>query len=213
MDEKLSEEENARHKRKVAIRQAFYEGVARCCLGQAWTAMLDRRIARKKIRIVRGVARERKTTLLDLAITLNRSTGELTRWFQGTSPDWANLTMIMLPLEADWCDLKSLPPTDERRISGFRHAIIQIARLDENKATSKLELENHHVRLLGELFNDADWTVERNSKRHRSQIIRNMAAQWGVSAAIIDGVDSEWGDAYAALLGIYAEIIGDDVWR
>lgn len=89
------------------VRRAFYEGLARVCLDWAWLRLDDHRQQKTFTRLFRGRIREKKKNVPFAVLDklLARKAGEVSRWFRGEYRSWANLTLVMTALDAEWPDL------------------------------------------------------------------------------------------------------------
>ena len=113
----------------VGIRQAFYEGLSRKCLTQAWAGLDGFRQSKGSVRRFRGEEQWRDSTpLMEIAGLLGRDHGEVARWFRGESPEWSFLLVAMTALDAGWENLSTLPLKKERREAGWISAMAHVSR-------------------------------------------------------------------------------------
>lgn len=197
------------------IRRAFYEGLARVCLDWAWLRLDDHRQEKSLTRRFRGRIRERKgVPVQELARWLARSSGEISRWFSGTSPSWENLMLVMTALEADWSHLQRLPSRSERRLAACWEAILLIQRLTKGeKSKQKKVFCPHIVRCLLALFSDERWPQDRHVPERRQRHLEQVAKQLQIPATELDGLDAEWGNYFTVLLQVYANSLEEQIWQ
>lgn len=198
----------------VKVRQAFYEGIARECLNQAWMKLDGFRAEKRMIRRFRGKLREREgVSLHDIALSLSRSPGELSRWFQGQSPSWANLLLVMTALSAEWPHLQNLPDKQRRRFAGCMAALRVIHRLEFSSTPIKSDLKPSTIRCLLALNSEDDWLPSRRDPVRREQVIRRVADLHALLTADLDVADRDWGNPFACWLQTYANSVDEQIWE
>ena len=159
----------------VAIRQAFYAGVGRTCLQEAWLQLDCFRDQQKTERLFRGKYQEREgVPLSHVARIVGRDVGEVGRWFRGESPEWANLLIAMTALDAEWNNLGKLPSKKERMIAGWSHALVHVRKrlMGEKESPHPTSQE---VDCLEKLFTQADWVAARHFNTHRQPTLERLA--------------------------------------
>jgi hypothetical protein len=205
-------EEDFKHSEVVAIRQAFYEGLGRICLNKAWSHLNIFRENQDsflgKPAPTRGVSQRR------IAMAIDRNTGEVCRWLQGKSPQWTNLMMLMLVLDAYWNNLNGMPTKLERKLGGYSHALQLIRRrlLGDIMKMSGLP-SAADLRHLEMLFNHPQWEAARRIPTRRGQILTTLAKEQGVEESIVDATDNDWGDAFSILQRAYMHSIDVAIWH
>jgi len=190
----------------------MFEGVAHCCLEEAWMRMRDLRESKSVSRTYRGRFTERPSIPLDhLAELLNCDKGTMSRWFNEPL-SWTNLTMMMTALSADWLHLGELPGKVIRRACGII-AVLQFIRARAlNKTDEVGELTPVHIRWLERLFQAPRWIFDRRLPNQRSKSLDRAASDLGVTVDWLDRTDRDWGDEYALLVEIYAKTVNEDLW-
>lgn len=197
----------------VKIRQSFYKGMARECLEQAWLRLNDFRDQKTDVRLFRGRVRERRgISLFQLAKQLKRSTGELNRWFHGSSPEWSNLLMVMTALDVDWLALQPIAEKKYRKTSGCMAALRFIRRTRFAKPGREDEPSHHVVTCLEAVFADDTWEVDRRIERRRLESLERISRQSKISVHQLNAADSEWGDAYRIWARFYADAMDEELW-
>jgi transcriptional regulator with XRE-family HTH domain len=205
---------NAPQKFRVAIRRAFYEGLTRECLDWAWVKLSEFQQQKPLKRLFRGEIRERTPfPLEEIANRLARSTGEVSKWFAGKSPSWANLMMVMTVLDADWPHLQNLPAKPYRRSAGCMSALRLIRSELFGESPRPADPPHHVVQCLDMLFRDEQWISVRQEPDLRAAALARIAAQAGVSVKHLEEADQAWGNSFASWLGLYAEGWDEQIWR
>jgi hypothetical protein len=198
------------------VRRAFYEGLTRVCLDWAWLRLDDHRQQKKFTRLFRGRIREEKQSVPFAVLDklLARKIGEVSRWFRGGSPSWANLTLVMTALEAEWPDLKQLPTKSERRSAACWEAILLIRRLSKGEKHKQKDVFGPHVvRCLLALFSNDKWPQERRVPDRRMPHLEHAAEELQIPAKELDAIDTEWGNHFAVLLQVYANSLDEQIWQ
>jgi hypothetical protein len=201
-----------KHSDVVAIRQAFYEGLSRSCLNAAWS----------DINTLRGMKDEflgkplatPGVSQLKIATAIDRSTGEICRWLQGQSPEWANLMVVMVVLDAEWGDLYELPAKTERKRGGYSRALFHIRRHligdDSKELRPPTPLD---VRSLEALFAHEQWPGWRRIAGRRSKLLALIAKERHIERSVLDASDQAWGRAFSILRQVFLHSINVAIWR
>ncbi|HUY90322.1 MAG TPA: hypothetical protein VMV10_16420 [Pirellulales bacterium] len=200
------------HADLVAVRQAFYEGLGRSCLNAAWSDLNAVRSTTDEF-LGRPLPK-RGVSQLKIATAIDRSTGEICRWLQGQSPEWANLMVVMLVLDAAWDDLRELPAKMDRKRGGYQRALFYIRRHllgDDSKELLPPTLVN--LRSLEALFNHEQWAAARRIARRRSELLALVAAEQNIDPSVMDASDQTWGMAFSILQRTYLHSIDVAIWR
>jgi hypothetical protein len=196
----------------IAIRHAFYEGVGRRCTKAAWSAIDGFRQEQHgflgKSLSKPGISQQKIATAID------RSAGEICRWLQGKSPNWTNLMVVMLALNANWRDLRSLPEKRERKFGGYSQALFAIRRRVLGDDTKELiPPADAELRGLEALFTHKQWAVARRLVPRRSKLLTAIGEENHLDASFLDRTDQFWGRAFLILQRAYMESIDVAIWR
>jgi len=150
---------------------------------------------------------------LYIANRLGRDAGEVCRWFNGRSPEWANLLVTMTALDVDWNAIGELPTKRERRETGYAEAMLYVRRrvLGE-KFQVKTAPSGREIMFLEQLFRQAGWAVERRFEARRRRTLETVAVEINVGHETLDAVDREWGNAFAVCLKCFSESIDPSIW-
>jgi hypothetical protein len=199
----------------VGVRRSFYEGVARRCLREAWSRLEEYREAKPSMRLYRGETREREgTTLTEIGTMLGRDHGEVGRWFKGKSPAWANLTLVMTALNADWTNINSLPSKRDRRVAGWIQALSYARKKILREPSGGVDPPtDFDLDCLNALNADDDWLTSRRSTERRKALITRTARRTRLAETSLDLVDRKWGDAWALCMDAYGVTIDPRVWK
>lgn len=198
----------------LKVRHAFYEGLSRECLDQAWRKLADFRDQKRMTRMFRGKQRERQgIPLNEIATSLSRSTGELSRWFQGQSPSWANLALVMTALSAEWPDLQKLPEKQRRRIAGCIAAIRVIHRTHFGESSPANPPTSSAIRCLIALSDDESWIKARRLPSRREQVFRRVADANGIRLEELEVADRDCGDSFVWWLNYFANSLDEQIWQ
>ena len=200
------------HCEVVAIRRAFYQGLGRTCLNAAWARINVLRENRGEFlgRSLQG----RGISQRMLADAIDRTPGEMCRWLQGQSPQWANLMVVMFAMEVGWNDLGEMPPKVERKRGGYLRALLDIRRRllgdmgKKRKAPRPAELW-----ALESLFCHPQWEAGRRIASRREKLLKTVAEQQGVEESLLDAADQAWGEAFAILQQAYLQSVNVALWR
>lgn len=200
------------HADVVAIRQSFYEGLAGTCLKFAWKEVDDLRRNRCEFlgrRLAKPLVSQQK-----IATSIDRSAGEICRWLQGESPNWANLMIVMLVLEASWPDLKKLPTKNNRKRGGYAYALHRIQRRLLNDTSEELSLPTElELQSLEVLFAEPQWKAARHFEPRRARLLPQLAENGRIEQSVLDAADKAWGTAFAILQRAYIHCIDVAIWR
>jgi hypothetical protein len=196
----------------VAIRHAFYDGIGRRCIKAAWSAIdkfrQDQTEFLGKSLPKPGISQQKIATAID------RSAGEICRWLQGTSPNWTNLMVVMLALNANWRDLQSLPEKRARKFGGYSQALFVIRRRvlgdDRQELKPPTDVE---LRGLEALFTHSQWAAARRLASRRSKLLTTIAERDDIDVSFLDQTDQLWGSAFSILQRAYMESIDVSIWR
>ena len=198
----------------LKVRHAFYEGLARECLDSAWLKLNDFRDQKRTTRMFRGKVRERQgVPLNEIAASLSRSPGELSRWFQGQSPSWANLALVMTALSADWPDLQKLPEKKRRRIAGCIAALRVIRRVLCAVSSPVADPTYPTIRCLIALSGDESWIKARRLPERRKQVFVRVAAANQIRIEDLEAADRDWGDSFLWWLKVFADSLDEQIWQ
>lgn len=201
------------HEFAVKIRQSFYEGLSRQCLDQAWERLNSFRASQTMPRLFRGEFTERRNVpLFLLAEKLHRTPGELSRWFQGHSPEWSNLMMVMTGLDADWESLQPMAKKAHRRSAGCMAAVRFIRRTRFGIPGRETEPAHFIVMCLEALFSCVNWETDRRFSDRRHVGIERVARETGLPGKSLDSADLEWGDSYRVWAQFYADSMDEQLW-
>jgi hypothetical protein len=196
----------------LKARQAFYAGLAQCCLNQAWLQLDDYRGTKVLTRLFRGKQQERKGMPIDvIAAGLSRNSGELSRWFNGKSPQWANLLMVMTVLDAGWAELKELPSKKERRTAGSIRAL-QAIKSNVYGRDKDSAISERTITLLESLSAEPEWYVRRRSATLRRSTYLRVAEKTGYGVDDLEQADSRWGDEWIWWVYRFGESIDEQIW-
>lgn len=198
----------------VGIRRAFYRGLSRDCLNQAWGRLNVFRNDQVEVKYFRGKCRERRGIVYErLSAKIGRPISDLSKWFTGQSPEWANIILVMTSLSADYSALLPMASKSSRRSSACMEAL-QFARRKVLKLP-RIEPDSFlvTVRCLESLFSDETWVKCRNVPSQRPGVLRGLAKELAVSAGFLDLIDRNFGDAYVIWNKHYANAIDEEIWR
>lgn len=198
----------------IEVRQSFYEGLGRECLKAAWGSLDEYRRGQMMKRTFRGVFTERKgIPLEEIGLRLSRSRGEITRLFQGNSPDWSNLMMVMTSISADWPDLQRLPEKQRRKNAGCYEALRKIRRRVEGEVPNDPTDPVRVLEVLEILFRDEQWFAHRQFPQHREAALERIAGTAKLSARLLDAIDRVWGHAYTIWIREFADSMDEQIWQ
>jgi hypothetical protein len=162
----------------VGIRQAFYDGLARRCLAEAWLRLGQVREEKLAWRLFRGRNQQRQGIPLDvIANKLGRDVGTVARWFRGESPNWSNLLMAMTALDADWEHLKSLPSKTERRRAAISRALLHVSKTILGDERDRKGPTLQDLDFLEGLFERETWQTERRLPTQRQMVLQQRAKE------------------------------------
>jgi hypothetical protein len=200
------------HAELVAIRQAFYEGLSRSCLNAAWSGLNELRGAKHEF-LGKPLAKP-GVSQVAIAAAIDRSAGEICRWLQGQSPEWANLMVVMLVLDAAWGDLPQLPTKTDRKRGGNSRALFHIRRHllgdDSKELRPPTSLE---LRSLEPLFAHKQWVGARLIAKRRTKLLALIATERHIEESVLDAADRAWGTAFSILQQVYLDCIDIAIWR
>lgn len=200
------------HSAIVAIRQAFYEGLGRACLTSAWSRINQFR--ENAVEFLGNKLGRPNVSQTKIATAIDRSTGEVCRWLQGRSPEWANLMMMMLVLEAEWTDLSKMPAKDERRRGGCAMSLFHIRRhLIGDKSNELRPPKPTELRSLELLFADAQWCGVRRLEVRRAKLLTQIAVGNSLDPVVLDAADKLWGTAFEILQRAVLETFDFKIWQ
>jgi hypothetical protein len=205
------DEPHLSHAEVVAIRQAYYEGSSRACLRSGWGRMNQFR--EEQTHFLGQRLPKPGISQLKIAVALDRNAGEICRWLQGQSPNWAFLMMFMLTVDADWQDLGELPSKRDRALGGEAQALNHIRKTIVTSARSVPFPTTEALCALEALFAVKGWAARRREPSIRRLVIEEVAAQSGIPARVLDAADTEWGAAHERFLDAYGSSIDKRLWR
>jgi hypothetical protein len=196
----------------VPIRQAFYEGLSRACLKAAWSRVDilrgDRKTFLEKPAPSRGVSQGM------IAMSLDRTTGEVCRWLQGRSPDWANLMVVLVALDASWSELDGMPTKSERKRGGYAQALAVIRqRLPGGPAMPDEPPTPTELHAMESLFGHPQWEASRRVAAPRMRVLKIVARQRHIDEAVLDAADRAWGKEFGILQRAYLQSLDVALWR
>jgi hypothetical protein len=198
----------------VKIRQAFYEGMSRECLDQAWQRLDNYRQSKMEVRRFRGrVCERRGIPLFRLAERLHRNTGELSKWFAGHSPEWSNLLVAITGLSADWKTLEPMAEKKHRRTAGCMASLRMIRRTQFGLSGRESEPAHYVVTCLETLFSDETWEFDRLILSRRNASLSRISDVSDVPRRDLDSADKKWGDAYRVFARFYADSMDEEIWQ
>ncbi len=196
----------------VGIRQAFYEGLSRSCLNAAWSRA--RGLRSESATFLGESLRKRGVSQMKIATAIDRNPGEICRWLQGKSPEWANLMIVMLVLDANWGDLRDLPTKAERRRGGCSRALLHIRREILGDTSDQLRPPKPNVlRCLEALFDHEQWAIGRRNAARRNQLLAEVATKRRLDHSVLDAADHAWGTAFHIFNHAYLQSIDVRIWR
>jgi hypothetical protein len=203
------------HELLVRMRQAFYSGVEQVCLKSAWSRLDEHRQNQWLVRLFRGEQKNRKGIPLSfVALSLGRSTGEVSRWFNSERPCWANLVMAMTALNTTWKHLGDLPPKADRKASGIAAAMVCIREEKHGYQEGAIvQPAIQDIQYLFLLWKQDEWPVQRRCERYRICGLNRVAGEYGVPIEMLDRVDRDWGNEFGVIVKWLEESMDWETWQ
>jgi len=189
-------------KLKVLARQHYYAGASFASLQHAWSSLRAHCDRQHTKRLINGVTKVRLgVPMEEIAGRLNRNKGEISKWFAGKVPDWANLVMVMSTLRVHWLQLNELGPWEDRFILGFRHALRAVLIHSTSDPPESIPYpEPKLLRVLQRLCLEPNWPVLRRAPGRRIEILSKVSQEFGMELEELDCAEKRWGHACIVLL-------------
>lgn len=194
------------------IQQSFQDGVARLCARSTWAQIDQLRETRSTKRRLRGQERFVKgVSQSQLAESIERTQGTISRWLNEGSLSWTNLIMVLTDLAIEFSDFQQpLPSRDERVIEGRKNAMRRARELME-KVTDVPLPSDEELHCLALVNSSQTWRraeLTRSAKLRRQRLeaaatevaeIADERLQTTVSLRTVDQLQElrkRWGKAW-----------------